>query len=83
MNGQWRLAARNLKRNPRKSVATILSIALGAGGMLFTFGYVVRGERFLRVSQIYALHTGHLSIYICSTTAITGNRSTRTLNRSG
>lgn len=63
MSSLGRLALRNLGRNPRKSIATMLSIALGAGGLLFTFGYVVRGERFLRVAQIYALHTGHLAVY--------------------
>jgi putative ABC transport system permease protein len=42
---------------------TMLAVAVGAGGFVFTFGYLHRSENYLRLVQIHLLHTGHLTIY--------------------
>ncbi len=55
--------ARNLLRSPRRTLLTLLAVVVGAGGLVFTFSYLRRVERYLRVVQIHLLHTGHLAIY--------------------
>ncbi|MCB0363351.1 MAG: hypothetical protein KDD35_11540, partial [Bdellovibrionales bacterium] len=59
----WKFAWKNLRRNPRRNFATVLSIAFGVVGLLMFNGYVNRVDNFLRVYTIYALRTGHIAIY--------------------
>lgn len=60
---QWRLAIRNLRRNRRRNIATLLAVALGYAGMTLFGGYISRIELFLRTTSVYLQHTGHVAIY--------------------
>ena len=63
MSGLWRLAWRNLRRRPRRSLATLASIGMGVGCAVIVFGYIMRLDRFLAVASIYLLHIGHLVVH--------------------
>jgi putative ABC transport system permease protein len=63
VTGGWRLAARNLRRNRRRNLATGLAIALGFGGLAILGGYIDRVELFLRTNAVYLQHGGHVVIY--------------------
>jgi putative ABC transport system permease protein len=60
---EWRLALRNLRRNRRRNVATLLAIALGYAGLVLFGGYIARIELFLRTTTVYLQHTGHVVVY--------------------
>lgn len=59
----WRLAFRNLRRNRRRNLATLLAIALGYAGMVLFGGYISRIELFLRTTTVYLQHGGHVAVY--------------------
>ena len=59
----WRMAARNLRRNPRRSWATGSSVAVGMVGVLAVFGLMGYLEQWLRVNHIYSRRLGHLSVF--------------------
>jgi putative ABC transport system permease protein len=59
----WRLAVRNLRRNRRRNMATLLAIALGYAGMVLFGGYISRIELFLRTTTVYLQHGGHVAVY--------------------
>lgn len=58
----WKLAFKNLLRNPRRSLVTGLAIAMGFGGLTLFNGYSYRIERALAMGTIYNNHAGHISI---------------------
>ena len=60
---RWRLAAKNLARNPRRAWATGVSVALGIAGVLIVSGFIRHLELWLEVSHIYTQHHGHISVY--------------------
>lgn len=57
------MAARNLARQRRRSLATGAAVALGVVGMVLLGGYVIRIEHFLRTNSVYLQHAGHVSVY--------------------
>jgi len=63
VTGQWRLGMRNLLRNRRRSLFTGLSLAVGTLGLVTMLGSLLGLERYLRIAQMYFLHSGHLAIY--------------------
>jgi putative ABC transport system permease protein len=60
---QWRLALRNLRRNRRRNMATLLAVALGYAGLVLFGGYIARIELFLRTTTVYLQHGGHVAVY--------------------
>jgi putative ABC transport system permease protein len=60
---QWRLVFRNLRRNRRRNIATLIAIALGYAGMVLFGGYISRIELFLRTTTVYLQHRGHIAVY--------------------
>jgi len=63
MNPLVSYGVRNLGRNPRRTGLTGASVALGCGGLVLTFGYVNRLDRYMEVAHAWALLNGHISIY--------------------
>jgi putative ABC transport system permease protein len=63
VKGAWRLAARNLRRNRRRNVATGLAIAFGFAGLAVLAGYISRVDSFLRTTSVYLQHSGHVVVY--------------------
>jgi hypothetical protein len=63
MTGAWRIAARNVLRNRRRSVATGLAIALGHAVLVVLGGYAARVEGLLRTATVYLQRVGHLAVY--------------------
>jgi putative ABC transport system permease protein len=60
---EWHLAFRNLRRNRRRNMATLLAIALGYAGLVLFGGYISRIELFLRTNTVYLQHGGHVSVF--------------------
>ena len=60
---EWRLAVRNLRRNRRRNMATLLAIALGYAGLVLFGGYIARIELFLRTTTVYLQHGAHVAVY--------------------
>ncbi len=58
-----KMALRNLLRNKRRSFSTGAAVMAGFVGLCLLGGYILRTERFLRVTSVYVNHSGHLSIY--------------------
>ena len=57
----WELAVRNVLRNKRRSLATVLAIALSCGGLMLFGGYVVWAHL---ASETHATTmTGHLQLF--------------------
>jgi putative ABC transport system permease protein len=63
VTGGWRLAARNLRRNRRRNLATGLAVAFGFAGLAVLGGYLDHVDTFLRTNAVYLQHTGHLTVY--------------------
>lgn len=63
MTGAWRIAWRNLLRNRRRNIATLMAIALGYAGLVLLGGYAVRVERFLKTNAVFLQHAGHVAIW--------------------
>lgn len=59
----WSLAFRNIWRDSRRSAVTMLSMALGAMGVLLFLGYVQFVERTLSAVVIYRQGNGHVQVY--------------------
>jgi putative ABC transport system permease protein len=59
----WSLALRNLRRNRRRNVATVVAVALGYAGMVLFGGYIARIEAFIRTTTVYLQHAGHVAVY--------------------
>ncbi|MBA3886058.1 MAG: FtsX-like permease family protein [Acidobacteria bacterium] len=59
----WTLAFRNLRRNRRRNMATLLAVALGYAGLVLFGGYIARIELFLRTTTVYLQHGGHVAVY--------------------
>jgi putative ABC transport system permease protein len=57
-----RFAARNLKRNSRRSVATLMSIAFGFSALALFAGYTMDVYQGLRDQAVYGELLGHLTI---------------------
>lgn len=63
MTGGWRLAARNLRRNRRRNLATGMAVALGMCGLALLAAYVDRADAVLRVNAVYLQHGGQVAVY--------------------
>ncbi len=63
MSGAWRLAAKNLRRNRRRNLATGLAITLGFAGLVLLHAYVQRIDVFLTEAAVYLQHTGHVAVW--------------------
>ncbi len=63
MERAWTVAARNLKRNRRRNLATLAAVALGFAGLIMIGGYGNRVEHFLRTNAVYLQHSGHVTVY--------------------
>ncbi len=63
MKHAWSLAARNLRRNRRRNVATGLAIAIGFASLVVLGGYVARIARYLETTTVYLQHLGHVSVF--------------------
>ena len=63
MERAWTVAARNLKRNRRRNLATVAAVALGFAGLIMIGGYGNRVEHFLRTNAVYLQHSGHVTVY--------------------
>lgn len=63
MNPLVAYGVRNLRRSLRRTGLTGASVALGCGGLVLTFGYIHRIERYMEVAHAFTLGNGHLSIY--------------------
>jgi putative ABC transport system permease protein len=59
----WLLAFRNLRRNRRRNMATLLAVALGYAGLVLFGGYISRIELFLRTNTVYLQHGGHVAVF--------------------
>ena len=64
MERAWAVAARNLRRNRRRNLATALAIAFGFAGLVVIGGYGNRVEQFLRTNAVYLQHSGHVTVYL-------------------
>lgn len=58
----WTMAWRNLSRNPRRSIVTILAIALGVASITLFGGYVTSAFWGLKEQAIHGEKLGHLTI---------------------
>jgi putative ABC transport system permease protein len=56
----WSLAGRNLRRNPRRSLATLLALAIGGAALLLFGGYVANIRYSLE--SVYVRNGGHFQI---------------------
>ena len=54
---------RNLSRNRRRNVATMLAVAFGYAGLVLLGGYILRVEHYLGTAAIYVNHVGHVAIW--------------------
>ncbi len=63
MNLFSKMALRNLWKNKRRSFSTGIAILAGFTGLCLLGGYILRVEKYQRVSTVYNNHTGHLAIY--------------------
>jgi putative ABC transport system permease protein len=62
--GKWlKLAARNVLRNKRRSVATFLAIGVGFAAITLFYGYMSNVYSGLRTSAVQGEGLGHLTIY--------------------
>jgi putative ABC transport system permease protein len=62
--GKWlKLAARNVLRNKRRSLATLLAIGVGFAAITLFYGYMSNVYSGLRISAIQGEGLGHLTIY--------------------
>ncbi len=64
MERAWAVAARNLRRNRRRNLATALAIAFGFAGLVVIGGYGNRVEQFLRTNAVYLQHSGHVTVFL-------------------
>lgn len=60
---EWKIAFRNLFRNKRRTLATVSAIVTGFCGLGLLGGYIIRSEKYLKVSTIYINELGHFSVY--------------------
>jgi putative ABC transport system permease protein len=58
----WKLAAKNLQRNRRRSISTALSICVGFVALNLLGAYILRSFETLRVMSVYLDQRGHLQI---------------------
>ncbi len=63
MKGAWRLAARDLARNGRRTAATGLAVALGFAALVVLGAYGTAAERFLRANAVYVQRGGHVMVF--------------------
>ena len=59
----WRLAFRNLWRNPRRSFTTGMAILAGFVGLTLLSGYILRVREGLKASTVYINLQGHVQIH--------------------
>lgn len=64
MERAWAVAARNLRRNRRRNLATALAVAFGFAGLVLIGGYGNRVEQFLRTNAVYLQHSGHVTVFL-------------------
>ncbi len=60
---EWRLAARNLKRNPRRTLSTAVALVVAYIGVALLAGHVIRSEKTLKAHTVYVNRVGHVSVY--------------------
>ena len=61
---RWiKLAVRNIKRNKRRTIVTLLAIAVGFSAISLFYGYTVRIYWYLKEGAIRGESLGHLTIY--------------------
>lgn len=60
---EWRLAARNLKRNPRRTLSTGIALVVAYVGVALLAGHVIKSEKALRAYSVYVNRAGHVSVY--------------------
>ncbi len=60
---EWKLALRNLKRNPRRTVSTGLAIVVAFVGLILLAGHILNIESAAKIPLIYGNGAGHISIY--------------------
>lgn len=58
-----RLAARNLWRNPRRSLITVAAVATGVAGLVFLWGYV-DGMNQQMIDNITRYQSGHVQVHL-------------------
>ena len=59
----WKIAAKNILRNSRRSLATGSAITAGFVGLTLLGGYINSVHNSLKANTIYINHVGHLSVY--------------------
>lgn len=63
MKSLWVYALRNLKRSPRRTIASVLTLVFGYAGLVLLGGYILRMQGYLEVNSVYLNHAGHVGIY--------------------
>ncbi len=59
----WRIAAKNILRNKRRSLATMIATTVGFAGLVLLSGYIDCVDSILKTNTIYIKQNGHLSFY--------------------
>src|ERR671923_1140716 len=59
----WSVALMNIRRDVRRSAATLLAVATSVFGLLMFLGYVAFVERTLSAVVIYEHSNGHVQVY--------------------